>query len=99
MREEAKIVLRYMLKNNVISKVDNVLYSRKVFELIPYVEWCYQQVEDGRIDEDMLGQCLILANKVLEDKLVLFWKSGVPHFRDPLIMKRLVKKEEDNGKS
>ena len=79
-----------MLKNT-IEKNDNVLYARKVFELLPYVEWCYQQRDDGRLDDESFEQCLILANRVLEDKLALFWKSGVPHFRDPKIMKRITK--------
>jgi hypothetical protein len=95
MREEIKNVLKEMVRRNYVMRHDNVIMSRKAFEVLPFVEWCYNEFDKGTFDLKTLEHCLMIANKVLNDDLIMHWKSGVPHFRDPVIMKRLNPKEKE----
>lgn len=82
--EEIKYLSKVVL-SNYCEEEDNVLHASKLFEVIPYIRWCYDQFLHGHIDKEEFIKFLSVGDYVLEDRKIIRWKSGVPHIQDKIV--------------
>lgn len=63
-------------------KEDNFVDATKIFEVIPFLKWCYHQFFAGKLTKEQLYDSFQIGEEVLDNQKRITWRSGVPHIID-----------------